>query len=108
MAQMISGGLDMALPERQSTGEGFTMGNNNRALLMFVGIGLVAGLLASLVVGGGGLITYLVSGLIGSLVGGYLFSALRIELGISNPLVRQIVTSTVGAIIVVLLARLIA
>lgn len=83
-------------------------GNNNRALLIFLGIGLLAGFLASLIVGGGGLITYLISGLIGSFVGGYLFSALRIDLGIRNDLVRQIVTSTVGAIIVVLLARLIA
>ncbi|MCS6759622.1 MAG: GlsB/YeaQ/YmgE family stress response membrane protein [Candidatus Devosia euplotis] len=84
------------------------MGNNNRSLLIFIGIGLVAGFLASLIVDGGGLIAYLVSGLAGSLVGGYLFSALRIELGIGNALVRQIVTSAVGAIIVVLLARLIA
>lgn len=83
-------------------------GNNNRAILMFIGIGLVAGFLASLIVGGGGLITYLVSGLIGSFVGGYLFAALRIDLGIRNDLLRQIVTSTVGAIIVVIIARLIA
>jgi uncharacterized membrane protein YeaQ/YmgE (transglycosylase-associated protein family) len=99
----------MALPERQTTGGGFTMGgNNNRAILVFLGIGVLAGFLASLIVGGGGLITYLISGVVGSLVGGYLFTALRIELGIRNDLVRQIVTSTVGAIIVVLLARLIA
>ena len=83
-------------------------GNNNRAILIFLGIGILAGFLASLIVGGGGLITYLVSGVIGSFVGGYLFTALRIDLGISNDVVRQIVTSTVGAIIVVLLARLIA
>ena len=99
----------MALPERQSAGGGFTMGgNNNRAILIFLGIGILAGFLASLVVGGGGLITYLASGVIGSFVGGYLFTALRIDLGIRNDVVRQIVTSTVGAIIVVLLARLIA
>ncbi|MBS3848416.1 GlsB/YeaQ/YmgE family stress response membrane protein [Devosia sp. J2-20] len=82
--------------------------NNNRSALMFIGIGLLAGFLASLIVGGGGLITYLVSGVVGSFVGGYLFNALRINLGIRNELLRQIVTSTVGAIIVVLLARLIA
>ena len=83
-------------------------GRNNRSVAVFVGIGLLAGFLASLVVGGGGLITYLVSGLIGSFVGGYLFNALRIDLGIRNELLRQVVTATVGAIIVVLLARLIA
>ncbi|MNT41865.1 Transglycosylase associated protein [compost metagenome] len=99
----------MALPERQTAGGGFTMGgNNNRAILIVLGIGILAGFLASLIVGGGGLITYLISGVIGSFVGGYLFTALRIDLGIRNDVVRQIVTSTVGAIIVVLLARLIA
>ena len=85
------------------------MGNNNtRAILIFIGIGILAGFLASLIVGGGGLITYLISGVIGSFVGGYLFSVLKIDLGIKHDLARQIVTSTVGAIIVVLLARLIA
>jgi len=83
-------------------------GNNNRAILVFLGIGILAGWFASWIVGGGGLITYLISGVIGSFVGGYLFTALRIDLGIRNDLVRQIVTSTVGAIIVVILARLIA
>ena len=83
-------------------------GNNNRAILVIIGIGLLAGWLASWIVGGGGLITYLISGVIGSFVGGYLFTALRIDLGIRNDLVRQIVTSTVGAIIVVIIARLIA
>ncbi|MGV8854789.1 MAG: GlsB/YeaQ/YmgE family stress response membrane protein [Devosia sp.] len=82
--------------------------NNNRAAVMFVAIGVLAGFLASLIVGGGGLFTYLISGVIGSFVGGYLFTALRIDLGIRNNLLRQIVTSTVGAILVVLLARLIA
>lgn len=85
------------------------MGNNNtRAILIFIGIGILAGFLASLIVGGGGLITYLISGIIGSFVGGYLFTALKLDLGIKNDVLRQIVTSTVGAIIVVLLARLIA
>lgn len=81
---------------------------DTRSILIFLGIGLLAGFLASLIVGGGGLITYLVSGVIGSFVGGYLFSALNINLGITNDLVRQIITSTVGAILVVLVARLIA
>jgi uncharacterized membrane protein YeaQ/YmgE (transglycosylase-associated protein family) len=104
-----SRGWIMSLPQRNETGGGFTMGNDNlRAILVFLGIGLVAGFLASLVVGGGGLLTYLVSGVIGSFVGGYLFAALNINLGIRNDLVRQIITSTVGAIIVVIIARLIA
>ena len=40
------------------------------AFLVWGAIGLLAGWLASFVVGGGGLIRYLVSGLIGSFVGG--------------------------------------
>ena len=79
-----------------------------KALLVFLAIGVVAGFLASFVVGGGGLIRYMITGVIGAFVGGFLFSALNINLGISSPLVSQIVTSTIGAIVVVLLARLIA
>lgn len=104
-----STGWIMNLLQRNEIEGGLTMGNDNlRSILVFLGIGLVAGFLASLVVGGGGLITYLVSGVIGSFVGGYLFSALNINLGIKSDLVRQIVTATVGAIIVVIIARLIA
>ena len=46
--------------------------------------------------------------MVGAFVGGYLLRALGINLGISNPLVAQVVTATIGAIIVVLLARLVA
>lgn len=84
------------------------MDSNTRTILIFLAIGLVAGWLASLIVGGGGLITYLISGVIGSFVGGYLFSALKINLPIKNIWVSQIFTSTIGAIIVVIIARLIA
>ncbi|KUL96267.1 membrane protein [Bosea sp. WAO] len=79
-----------------------------RAILVAIVIGLVAGWLASIVVGGGGLIRYIITGLIGSFVGSFLLAALGINLGIGNPLVSQIVTATIGAIVVVFLARLIA
>ncbi len=79
-----------------------------QAWIVFLLIGLVAGFLASLVVGGGGLIRCLVSGVIGAFVGGFLFQALGISLGIDNALVVQIIHATVGAIIVVLVARLVA
>jgi len=80
---------------------------DTRSLVIFLVIGLVAGWLASLIVGGGGLITYLISGVIGAFVGGWLFSVLKINLNL-NPIVAQIITSTVGAIIVLIIARLIA
>ncbi|MFT4182577.1 MAG: GlsB/YeaQ/YmgE family stress response membrane protein [Rhizobium sp.] len=76
--------------------------------VVFLLIGLVAGFLASLIVGGGGLISCLVSGVIGAFVGGFLFSWFGISLGIESPLVVEIIHATVGAIVVVLLARLIA
>lgn len=77
-------------------------------LVVFALIGLAAGWLASIVVGGGGLIQYLLSGVIGAFVGGYLLSALGVNLGIRNALASQIVTATIGAIVVVLIARLIS
>lgn len=84
------------------------MNPDTRALVIFLLIGLVAGWLASIIVGGGGLIRYLITGVVGAFVGGYLLNALGINLGIKNPLASQIVTATIGAIVVVLLARLIA
>lgn len=79
-----------------------------RAILVAIVIGLVAGWLASIVVGGGGLVRYIITGLIGAFVGSFLLGALGINLGIGNPLISQIVTATIGAIVIVLLARLIA
>lgn len=79
-----------------------------KALIVMALIGIVAGWLASMVVGGGGLLRYLITGVIGAFAGGFLFSTLGIKLGIGNALVEQIVVATIGAIIVVVLARLIA
>lgn len=99
----------MNMPERQQSDGGPVLDNNNmRSIIIFLVIGLVAGWLASWIVGGGGLLTYLVSGVLGAFVGGYLFSALKINLPFRNIWVSQIVTATVGAIIVVIVARLIA
>ena len=99
----------MNMPERQQSDGGPILDNNNtRAIIIFLVIGLIAGWLASLILGGGGLLTYLVSGVLGAFVGGYLFSALKIKLPIGNVWVSQIITATVGAIIVLLVARLIA
>jgi uncharacterized membrane protein YeaQ/YmgE (transglycosylase-associated protein family) len=82
---------------------------DTRTLLIFSIIGIVAGFLASLLLGGGGgILRYLITGIIGAFVGGYLFDALKIDLGFRSKIVTEIVTATVGAVIVVLLARLIA
>jgi uncharacterized membrane protein YeaQ/YmgE (transglycosylase-associated protein family) len=85
------------------------MNVETRAIVIFLIIGLIAGFIASLLVGGGGgILRYLLTGVIGAFVGGFLFEALNIDLGIRNKVVSEIVTASVGAIIVVLLARFIA
>ncbi|WP_332687233.1 sensor histidine kinase, partial [Devosia sp.] len=56
-------------------------------LLIFLAIGLVAGWLAGLVLGGGGLLRNLIVGVIGAFVGGWLLSAAGISLPIGNALV---------------------
>ena len=76
-----------------------------QALLIFLGIGLVAGWLADLVLGGGGLIRNLIVGVIGAFVGGFLVRALAINVGLGSPILNQIAIATLGAIVVVILAR---
>ena len=84
------------------------MDSQTRDLIVFAIIGIIAGYLASLVVGGNGLIRYLITGIIGAFVGGYLFRALSINLGITNAFLSEVVTAAIGAIVIVLIARLIA
>jgi uncharacterized membrane protein YeaQ/YmgE (transglycosylase-associated protein family) len=83
------------------------MDQQTRNLVYIAGIGIVAGYLASVVLGGSGLIRYLVSGVMGAFVGPFILDAVKIDLGIRNLLVRQLATATIGAIIVVIAARLI-
>lgn len=71
-------------------------------------IGIIAGWLASLVIGGGGLIRYLLTGIIGAFVGGFLFSIAGININLGNAYINQVVVAAVGAIVVVLIARMLA
>ena len=84
------------------------MNVDTTALLIFLGIGLVAGWLASLVLGGGGLLRNLVVGVIGAFVGGWLLSLANISLPVGNALLSQVITATIGAIVVIVVARVIA
>src|SRR3954454_5051208 len=81
---------------------------DKQALAAQVGIGLVAGWLASWLVGGSGLIRYALTGMIGSFLGAIFLERLCIDLGLRNDLARRIVTATIGAVLVILLARLLA
>jgi uncharacterized membrane protein YeaQ/YmgE (transglycosylase-associated protein family) len=80
---------------------------DKRAIAVQVGIGIVAGWLASWLVGGSGILHYVITGLAGTLVGGFLLERFGIDLGIRNQTASRIATATIGAIIVVLLARII-
>lgn len=76
-------------------------------LLLWVAIGLIAGWLASAVVGGGfGVIGDIVVGIVGAFIGGFVFRAL----GVSSPfggLAGTIFVAFVGAIVLLLLLRLV-
>ncbi|WP_346908431.1 GlsB/YeaQ/YmgE family stress response membrane protein [uncultured Roseibium sp.] len=77
-------------------------------ILIWCVIGLVAGWLASFFVGGGGLVRYLLTGLIGAFVGGFLVKATGININLGNAWVNEIVVAAIGAIIVVVIARILA
>lgn len=72
--------------------------------------GLIAGWLAGMLLGGGGLIRNLVVGIIGAYLGGALvqMGLLVLPFTTGYALGDQIIVSTVGAILVIILARLIA
>jgi uncharacterized membrane protein YeaQ/YmgE (transglycosylase-associated protein family) len=84
------------------------MNTNTQQLIIMAIIGIIAGWLASLVVGGGGLLRYLITGVLGAVVGGWLFSTAGWRLNLGSELLERIIVSAIGAIILVLLARLIA
>lgn len=79
-----------------------------QSLLIFLLTGLVAGWIASLILGGHGLIRHLVTGVIGALVGGYVLKLANITLPIGNAWVNDLATAVIGAIIVIVIARVIA
>ena len=85
------------------------MNMNAQQLIIWAVIGIVAGWLASVVVGGGGgVLRYLITGLIGAIVGGFVFQAAGWKLNLGNEWAEQIAIAAIGAIIVIILARVIA
>ena len=74
-------------------------------LIWFLLIGLAAGWIASMVMksGRGGVLQYMVIGVIGALLGGWLFDLLG--LGASG-LLGSLIVATVGAIVLIALLRL--
>jgi uncharacterized membrane protein YeaQ/YmgE (transglycosylase-associated protein family) len=84
------------------------MNDQTKSIVSWVIVGLIAGFLASLIVpGGGSLLGWLIAGLIGSVVGGFLAQQLNIKLNLGNPFLEQVIISVVGAVIVLIVARVI-
>jgi uncharacterized membrane protein YeaQ/YmgE (transglycosylase-associated protein family) len=78
------------------------------SLIIMIVVGAIAGWLASFVVGGPwGLIGYIIAGVIGGVVGGWLLNALKININLGSPIANAIAVSFIGAIVVILIARLI-
>jgi uncharacterized membrane protein YeaQ/YmgE (transglycosylase-associated protein family) len=77
--------------------------------LWFIIIGIVAGFLAGQIMKGGGfgLIGDLIVGVIGAVLGGWLFGLLNISMGGLPVLVGELIVATVGAIILIAILRLI-
>lgn len=84
------------------------MNMNAQQLIIMAVVGIVAGWLASLFVGGpSGILAYLITGIIGAFVGSWIFNAAGWKLNLGSDMVDWIVTSAIGAIVVVILARII-
>jgi uncharacterized membrane protein YeaQ/YmgE (transglycosylase-associated protein family) len=81
---------------------------SNESLLVVLLVGIAAGWLAGLVVRGGGfgLIGDLIIGVIGAFIGDWLLPRLNIHLG--TGIVARIVNATIGAIVLLLIVRLVS
>lgn len=84
----------------------------NQALVVMLLNGMVAGWLAGQILGGGGLIRNIIVGVIGAFVGGLLIQQGWLQLpaaitSVTNqiPFGTQILVSTLGAMLVILIAR---
>ena len=79
-------------------------------LIMMGLMGLGAGWIASQLVnrGRGDLISFVVTGVIGAFVGGYIQQYARFDfMQIGNPLLEQFAVSVIGAVAIILLARVV-
>ena len=76
-------------------------------IIWFIAVGLVAGWLAGKLMKGGGfgLIGNIVVGVIGALLGGFLFSSFGVSLG--GGLIGAIIVATIGAVLLIFILRLI-
>ena len=83
---------------------------DKRALVMMLVVGAVAGWLASFVVGSPrwGLVGYIVAGVIGGVVGGWLLDAAKIRVDVGHPVANSIIQGAIGAVAVIVVARILS
>jgi uncharacterized membrane protein YeaQ/YmgE (transglycosylase-associated protein family) len=81
---------------------------SNESLIVILLVGIVAGWLAGQIVRGGGfgLIGDLIVGVVGAFIGDWLLPRLNIHLGVGT--VALIINATIGAIVLLILLRLLA
>ena len=84
-----------------------TAGGHMEGLLWWIIVGLIAGVLASFVMGGGfGIIGDIIIGIVGAFIGGWIFS----RLGVGTPfggLAGTIFVAFVGAVVLLFIIRLV-
>lgn len=83
---------------------------DSRALVTMLAVGAVAGYLASFIVGSPrwGLVGYIVAGVIGGVVGGWLLDAARVRVDVGNRIANSIIQGAIGAIVVIVVARILS
>ena len=81
-----------------------------RAVGSMLIVGAIAGWLASFLVGGPrwGLVGYIVAGVIGGVVGGWLLDVARVRVNLGHPLANSIAQGAIGAVAVIIIARILA
>lgn len=77
-------------------------------LLTWLVVGLIAGVLASLVMGGTGLgiIGDIIIGIVGAFIGGWLFTAMNVAVPISG-IAGTILVAFIGAVVLLFIIRLV-
>ena len=83
---------------------------DSRALVTMLAVGAVAGWLASFVVGSPrwGLVGYIVAGVIGGVVGGWLLDAAKVRVDVGHAVANSIIQGAIGAIVVIVVARILS
>lgn len=76
-----------------------------RSIVSWVIIGLLAGFIGSLLAGPGTLVGYLIAGLIGAVVGGFVAFQFNLDLKLGNRFLAQVILSAIGAIVVMIVAE---